>query len=121
MKRESIIRGIAKWAGKEIKPRLPQFSPIRLAIATCEQLAQMSPQAAEAVATSFFGPVVPALLNAAGPQFDAVADALCIAAKNEEKMLISLPGMFGEPKPYAMSEADFRALVAEIRTAEANS
>jgi len=116
MKRESIIRGLAKWAGKEIKPRLPQFSVVRLGIATLEQLAVSAPPAAEAVAASLLGPVVPAVVNAAGPQFDAVADALVAAARSEEKMTISLAG-----NPYSLTETDFRNIVNEIRTQEAGA
>lgn len=121
MKRESIIRGLAKWAGREIRPRLPQYSAARIAVATFEQLAVSAPAAAEAVAATLLGPVVPALLDAAGPQFDAVADALCLAAKNEEKMMVSLPGLFGQTVPYSVSENDFKSIVSEIRTAEASS
>jgi hypothetical protein len=116
MKRESIIRGLAKWAAKEIKPRLPAFSPARIALATFEQLAVAAPAAAEAVAASLLGPVVPAVVNAAGPQFDAVADALVAAAKSEEKMVLYLAGI-----PYSLTETDFRNIVNEIRTQEASA
>lgn len=121
MKRESIVRGLAKWAGREIKPRLPQFSLARLGIATLEQLAARDPQAAESVAASLLGPVVPALINAAGPQFDAVADALCEAAKGEEKVIVSLPGAFGQTVPYSLTESDFRNIIDSIRTQEAST
>lgn len=121
MKRESIIRGLAKWAGKEIKPRLPQFSVVRLGIATLEQLAARNPPAAEAVAASLLGPVVPALVNAAGPQFDAVSDAILAAIKTEEKLVVSLPGAFGQTVPYSLTETDFANIINEIRTQEASA
>lgn len=116
MKRESIIRGLARWAGREIRPRLPAFSPARLAVATFERLAATAPAAAEAVAASLFGPVVPAVVGAAGPQFDAVAEALVEAAKGEEKLTVVLAGI-----PYSLTESDFRSIVDEIRTAEASA
>lgn len=119
MKRESIVKGLAVWAGKEIKPRLPQFSVARLAIATFERLAASSPAAAECAATNFC-PFLPVLLNAAGPQFDAVADALVEAVKAEEKLIVHLPGAAG-PTPYSITETDFRNIVNEIRTQEASA
>lgn len=124
MKRESIVRGIARWAGREIKPRLPEFSPQRIGLATLEQLAVRNPPAAEAVAAALLGPVVPTLVNAAGADFDAVSEALCDAVKAEGKMLVALPaGPFGlgAPAPYSISETDFRNIVNEIRTQEANT
>ena len=120
MKREAIVRGLARWTGKEIKPRLPQFSAVRLGIAAFEQLAQRNPQAAESVAASLLVPVVPALIQAAGPNFDAVADALVAAIRGEEKILVSLPGAFGQTTPYALTETDIANIINEIRTQAAS-
>lgn len=124
MKRESIIRGLAKWAGREITPRLPQFSPQRIGLSTIEMLAMRNPPAAEILATTFIGPLVPTLVNAAGQQFDAVADAVVEAVKREGKMTIQLPsGPFGlgDPVPYSLTETDFANIVNEIRTQEASA
>lgn len=121
MKRESIIRGLARWADKEIRPRLPEFSPARIGVATCIQLAATAPAAAESICSTFAGPAVTALLAlAATDDFDATAEALVAAVKAEGKMVIGLPGLFG-PTPYSLGETDFRRIIDEIRTAEASA
>jgi len=120
MKRSSIIRGLAAWAGKEIKPRLPQFSVQRLSIAAFEKMAETAPDVAEAMAISF-APHLQTLLAASDQgKFDAVADVLVAAVEAEEKILISLPGPMG-PIPYSLTKTDFQHLVDAIRTAEASA
>lgn len=120
MKRESIVKGVASWAGKNIKPRLPQFSVARLGLATFEKLAFAAPAAAEATMVSL-APQFGALLAAAdGGQFDAFADALVAAANDEEKVMIALPGAMG-PMPYSLSKTDFENIVNAIRTQEASA
>lgn len=121
MKRTSIIQGIAHWAADEFGPRTPSLSPIRVGLWTLDRLAQLAPDAAEAMAMSLpFGPVMQGLLAGAEANFDATMQALQESVAKEGSVVLAWQTKLG-PISISLAPASIEAIKKHIQTAEANA
>ena len=120
MQRSSIVQGIARWAHKEFGSKMPSFSPTRIGLEAIDKLAQVSPQAVEALAEKLpFGRGVQGFLSAAEVDFPATMKALEDAVRSQERLVLSIPTPVG-PIVVTLVAASIAAITSEIETAEAN-
>ena len=121
MKRTSIIQGIAHWAADEFGPKTPSLSPVRIGLWTIDRLAQLAPDAAEAMAMALpFGPVMQAVFAGAEANFDATMIALEESVAKEGGLCLAWQTKLG-PITFTLAPTSIGAIKKHIETAEANN
>ena len=141
MTKTAIVKGIARWYGKNIVPKLPQYSPAKIFSSTAVYAIEASPSKVETIfkmalpdVATLFPSLVPAKfmdgvqmllslsdnVEAAGKDgdelFKTIADGLRKAIAEEEGMKLSKPG--DPTKELLLRPADVELLIGEIKTAQ---
>lgn len=122
MTRAAIVKGIARWYGKEVCPRLPAMSAKKLMSLGAVYAAEQNPAMAETMLMNFkpeLAPVLAPLLNAAQDDaaFDVFIDGLSKALEKEPIRIDVIVRPEG-PKDLLFHSADLALVVGEIRNAQ---
>lgn len=122
MTRAAIVKGIARWYGKEVCPRLPAMSAKKLMSLGAVYAAEQNPAMAETMLVNFkpeLAPVLVPLLTAAQDDaaFDAFVDGLSRALEKEPLKIDVILRPDG-PKDLLLHPADLALVVGEIRNAQ---
>ena len=122
MTRAAIVKGIARWYGKEVCPRLPAMSAKKLMILGVVYAAEQNPAMAETMLVNFkpelatvLGPFLTAAQDDAA--FDAFVDGLSRALEKEPLKIDVILRPDG-PKDLLLHPADLALVVGEIRNAQ---
>lgn len=119
MTKTAIVKGIARWYGKNVVPRIPPFSMAKVAHATVVLMAERNPDMVETFLMNVLAPGVGAMLQTLGAA--ASDDALFdLAAKSLRDAVAQEPIRFATPGTNGldMKPADVELLIGEIKTAQ---
>jgi NAD(P)-dependent dehydrogenase (short-subunit alcohol dehydrogenase family) len=127
MNRESIIRGIARWYGKAIVPRLVRYGATKAVSVAAVNLAETNPAVAEKLVMSAVPAAATKLVDAivASPEsFEEIVAALRASVEKEGVRFsvkeVGLEG-FMPPHQFTLDAEEFDRIVESIRGAYAES
>lgn len=119
MTKTAIVKGVARWYGKNVVPYIPAFSLAKAGHATAVLMAEKNPAMAEACLMNMLPPGVGQLIQslAAAASDDALFD---LAAKSLRDVVAQEPIRFATPGTNGldMKPADVELLIGEIKTAQ---
>lgn len=128
MTKTAIVKGVARWYGKNVVPKIPAFSLSKVGHATAVIMAERNPSIAEAFLMNVVPPSIGAMFQTitAAAQDDAVFDlamkSLRDAVANEESVSFPTPGKPPHPDgsfdTLNIRPADIELIAGEIRTAQ---
>lgn len=119
MTNTAIVKGVARWYGKNVVPRIPAFSFAKAAHAAAVVMAEKNPAMAEAFLLNLLPPGVGAMAQtlAASASDDAIFDLAAVSLREvveKEPIVLNTPGTNG----LNVRPADIDLLAGEIRTAQ---
>ena len=127
MTRTAIVKGVARWYGKNVVPRIPAFSLEKAGHATAVLMAEKNPAMAETLLMNLVQPGVASMVQTlvAAAQDDAMFD-LAVSSLREvvAKEAVQFPTPGKGPNPdgsmnlLSVGPADIAIIVGEIRTAQ---
>lgn len=127
MTKTAIVKGVARWYGKNVVPMIPAFSLTKAGHMTAVIMAEKNPAVAEAFLMNVVPPGVGAMLQtiAAAAQDNAVFDIAMKSLRDavaQEAVSFPTPGkpphMDGTFDMLNVRPADIDLLAGEIRTAQ---
>ena len=127
MTKTAIVKGVARWYGKNVVPKIPAFSLTKAAHMAGVLMAEQNPSMAEAFLMNVIPPGVGAMLQTitAAAQDDAVFDlALKSLREAVAKEAVSFPtpgkpmNPDGSVSVLNIRPADIELIAGEIRTAQ---
>ena len=127
MTKTAIVRGVARWYGKNVVPMIPAFSLTKAGHMTAVIMAEKNPAVAEAFLMNVVPPGVGAMLQtvSAAAQDNAVFDLAMKSLRDavaQEAVSFPTPGkpphMDGTFDMLNVRPADIDLLAGEIRTAQ---
>lgn len=127
MTKTAIVKGVARWYGKNVVPMIPAFSLTKAGHMTAVIMAEKNPAVAEAFLMNVVPPGVGAMLQAisAAAQDNAVFDLAMKSLRDavaQEAVSFPTPGkpphMDGTFDMLNVRPADIDLLAGEIRTAQ---
>lgn len=127
MTKTAIVKGVARWYGKNVVPKIPAFSLTKAAHMTAVIMAEQNPSMAEAFLMNVAPPGVGAMLQtiAAAAQDDAVFDLAMKSLRDAvAQEAVSFPTPGKPPHPDGSFDvlnirpADIELIAGEIRTAQ---
>ena len=127
MTKTAIVKGVARWYGKNVVPKIPAFSLTKAGHMTAVIMAEQNPSVAESFLMNVVPPGVGAMLQtiAAAAQDDAVFDLAIKSLRDavaKEPVQFPTPGKGPNPdgslNMLNIRPADIELIAGEIRTAQ---
>lgn len=119
MTKTAIVKGVARWYGKNVVPHIPAFSLAKAAHATAVGMTERNPAMAETFFMNVLPPGLGQMLQSlfAAASDDALFDLAVSSLRDvvaKEPIVIPAPGTNG----LNVRSADIDLLAGEIRTAQ---